>query len=143
MRNREILQRVNEAQDGTAVDLAACAEFVATLLHSATITHFMHLQVEGPGADAAHRALGDYYEGIVDAVDSVAEGIQGAHDVILQPYPAMFANSEEEPLAYMRKLREYVRVKRNTLPQDSEIKNEVDAVASLINRTCYRLARLK
>ena len=27
----------------------ATAEFIATLLHSATVTHFMHLQVEGEG----------------------------------------------------------------------------------------------
>lgn len=125
------------------INLEACAEFVGTLLHSATVAHFMHLQVEGAGADAAHRALGDYYDSIVDAVDSVAENIQGAHDVIIQPYPAMLATPDMEPLAYMRKLREYVRTARNTLPQDSEIRNEVDAVATLINRTCYRLQRLK
>lgn len=145
MRNVEIIKRTqtNEAQQGAGINQGACAEFVGALLHSATVTHFQHLQVEGAGADAAHRALAAYYDGIVEATDSVAECIQGAYDVIISPYPTMFANTMEEPLAYLRKLREYVRTKRRELPQDSEIQNEVDTIANLINRTCYRLARLK
>lgn len=134
-------QQEEESMDD--LDMGACAEFVGALLHSATVTHFYHLQVQGAGADAAHRALAAYYDGIVDATDTVAENIQGAYDVIIQPYAAMFAASTEEPLAYMKTLRQFVRTKRKALPQDSEIQNEVDAVATLINRTCYRLERLK
>lgn len=124
------------------MDMNATAEFVGVLLHSATLTHFKHLQVEGAGADAAHRALADYYDGIVEVVDTVAENIQGAYDVIIEPYPAMFASNVSEPLAYLKALREFVRTKRKELPQDSEIQNDIDAVASLINKTCYRLQRL-
>jgi DNA-binding ferritin-like protein len=143
MRNSEFIKRTNEAQQGKAINMAACAEFVGALLHSATVTHFQHLQVQGAGADAAHRALADYYDGIVDAVDSVAENIQGAYDTIIKPYPAMYATATDEPLDYLKKLRDFVRAKRADLPQDSEIQNEVDNIATLINRTCYRLERLK
>jgi DNA-binding ferritin-like protein len=145
MRNTEFIKRTgtNEAQEGKAINMAACAEFIGALLHSATVTHFQHLQVEGAGAHAAHRALGDYYDDIVGVTDSVAENIQGAYDVIIKPYPAMYADATDEPLAYLKKLREYVRAKRAELPQDSEIQNEVDSIATLINRTCYRLQRLK
>lgn len=125
------------------MDMNATAEFVGVLLHSATLTHFKHLQVEGVGADAAHRALGAYYDEIVEAVDTVAENIQGAYDIIIEPYPSMFAGNSNDALAYMKGLREYVRTKRKELPQDSEIQNDIDAVASLINKTCYRLERLK
>lgn len=125
------------------MDMKATAEFVGVMLHSATLAHFKHLQVEGAGADAAHRALAAYYEAIVDAVDEIAENIQGAYDLIIEPYPPMFSNQASEPLAYMKGLREYVRTKRKELPQDSEIQNDIDEVAKLINRTCYRLERLK
>lgn len=123
--------------------LIAAAEFVGTLLHSATVTHFKHLQVEGQGSYAAHKALGAYYEEIIELVDDVAEAIQGAHDVILGPYATQFDNNSDEPLAYMVKLREYVRTKRKEIPQDSEIQNEVDNIANLINSTCYKLTRLQ
>lgn len=125
------------------MDMNATAEFVGVLLHSATLTHFKHLQVQGAGADAAHRALGAYYDEIVEAVDTVAENIQGAYDIIIEPYPSMFAGNTSDALAYLKGLREYVRTKRQELPQDSEIQNDIDAVASLINKTCYRLERLK
>lgn len=125
------------------MDMNATSEFVGVLLHSATLAHFKHLQVEGVGADAAHRALAEYYDEIVDAVDTVAENIQGAYDLIIEPYPPMFAGNTAEPLEYIKGLREYVRTKRQELPQDSEIQNDIDAIASLINKTCYRLERLK
>lgn len=121
----------------------ACGEFIGTLFHSATITHFMHLQVEGLGSDAAHRALGTYYEEIVGLVDTVAENIQGAYDIIIAPYPSVFTEDHLPPLEYLQALRQYVRDKRKELPQDSEIQNDIDAIASLINSTCYRLMRLK
>lgn len=122
---------------------SAAADFIGMMLHSATVAHLKHLQVEGEGSYAAHKALGSYYEGIVELVDGVAEAMQGAHDIIFEPYATQFDNNTDAPLEYMTKLREYVRTKRKELPQDSEIQNEVDNIANLINSTCYKLARLK
>ena len=143
MRNFDFIGRKVTEQQATPVNVPACAEFIGAMLHSATITHFMHLQVTGVGSNAAHQTLAAYYDAIVEATDAVAEVIQGAYDLIITPYPTMFANTTDEPLAYLKKLREYVRTKRASLPQDSEIQNEVDNIANLINRTCYRLERLQ
>lgn len=125
------------------MDVKPIAEFIGTLLHSATITHFMHLQAEGEGSYAKHIALGDYYDEIVDAVDAVAECIQGAYDILIDQYPNAYANTSADALEYMKSLRAYVRNKRTDLPQDSEIQNEIDTIANLINRTCYKLTRLR
>lgn len=122
---------------------SATAEFIATLLHSATITHFMHLQAEGEGSYAKHKALGAYYDGIVDLVDNLAESIQGAMGAIIKPYPQMMANSDAEPLDYIQGLQEYVKAKRLDLPQDSEIQNEIDSIMTLLNSTAYKLERLR
>ena len=119
------------------------AEFIGTLLHSATIAHFMHLQAEGEGSYAKHIALGDYYDGIVGLVDTLAESIQGAYDVILTPYPVTFGNPDMDALEYISACRDYVRQERGNLPQDSEIQNEVDSIATLLNSTCYKLTRLR
>lgn len=125
------------------LDLIKVAEFIATLRNSSTITHFMHLQVVGEGSLARHEALGEYYEAIVPLVDSVAEQIQGAYDVIIAPYPPAFGNVDMEAFEYAKSLRAYVRNVRASLPQDSEIQNEVDEIAKLINKTCYKLNRLR
>ena len=125
------------------MDKELTAQFIGTLLHSATVTHFKHWLVTGVGSDAAHRALGDYYDEIVELVDSLLESIQGAYDELVEPYPPSFDNSPLEPLGYMRALRQYVRTQRAGLPQDSEIQNEIDSIATLINHTVYRLTFLK
>jgi DNA-binding ferritin-like protein len=120
------------------------AEFIATVRNSATIAHFMHLQVEGEGSYAKHKALEAYYDAMPDLIDSVAEQIQGAYDVIIAPYPAMLSGLRDpDELAYMQAMRDYVRQARGDLPQDSEIQNEVDEVAKLLNKTCYKLQRLR
>jgi hypothetical protein len=125
------------------LDINATAQFVGTMLHSATLAHFKHFQVEGVGSDAAHRALSDYYENIPDLVDTVTESIQGAYEELVGPYPSAFGNVDREPLDYIRGLRDYVRQERKKLPQDSEIQNEIDGIATLLNRTVYRLRFLK
>ena len=125
------------------MEMNKVAEFVATLLHSATVTHFMHLQTEGEGSFARHSALGAYYDSIVELVDGLAESIQGAYDEIIKPYPPMFGNYEGDALTYVKTLRDYVREARKELPADSEIQNEIDAIATLLNTTCYKLTRLR
>lgn len=119
------------------------AEFVGTLLHSATITHFMHLQAEGEGSYAKHVALAAYYDGIVELVDTLAESIQGLTDTIIEPYPTTFANVQADALTYIRSLMEYVRETRTQLPQESEIQNEIDNISTLLNSTAYKLSKLR
>lgn len=125
------------------LNVTATAQFIGTLLHSATLAHFQHFQVEGVGSDAAHRALADYYDAIPDLVDTVTESIQGAYEELVGPYPSAFGNVDRDPLAYIRGLRDFVRNEREKLPQDSEIQNEIDGIATLLNRTVYRLRFLK
>ena len=50
--------------------------------HSRTQAHVFHLRVKGPGAYAAHKALNDYYDGIVDLVDGLVESYQGKYGII-------------------------------------------------------------
>lgn len=125
------------------IDQQATSAFIATLLHSATLTHLQHFQVTGEGSDAKHRALADYYDGIVDLIDSLTESIQGAYDELIKEYPRTFGSPSPDPLEYMKALRQFVRDARKGLPQDSEIQNEIDGIATLINHTCYRLGFLR
>lgn len=118
-------------------------EFIGTLLHSAVIAHIMHLQAEGVGSFARHLALGEYYAAIPDLVDSVAEAIQGCYGKIVTGYPTTFANVETDPLAYMTSLKNYVAAARVDLPQESNIQNEIDVIATLIDSTLYKLTFLK
>lgn len=113
------------------------SEFIAMMLHSATVTHLMHFKTD---SYSEHKALQKYYEGIVDSVDSLAESIQGKHGV-LPIYTGAMTCVDGSALDYMTKMMDYVANRRGDLPMDSEIQNEIDNVANLINQTIDRLRR--
>lgn len=123
-------------KEESVMDKNAVSEFIGNLFHSATVTHFMHLQTR---SYAQHIALNTYYDEIIDLVDSVAETIQGCYGEIITGYPTMFANVSSEPLEYLRSLQKFVADTRKNMPQESNIQNEIDNVATLIDSTIYKL----
>jgi hypothetical protein len=123
-------------KEESKMEKSVVGEFVGTLLHSATITHFMHLRTR---SYAEHKALGAFYDEIVELTDSVAEAIQGCYQEIIEDYPTAFGNPSVEPLAYILSLKDFVAEMRTKLPQESNIQNEIDAIATLIDSTAYKL----
>ena len=119
--------------------MSSVGEFIGTLFHSGTLTHIMHLQAKAQGAYARHIALGEYYQEIIDLADSLAEDIQGLTGELISGYPQMYAATDVEPLQYLLNMQAYVKDNRDGLPADSEIQNDVDEIATLINHTIYKL----
>lgn len=118
-------------------------KFIGNLLHSATVTHLMHLQAQGEGSYAKHIALAAYYDGITDLVDAVAETIQGCYTELINDYPTSYSAILNDPVDYMASLKEYVAEARKDMPQQSNIQNEIDNIATLIDSTLYKLTFLR
>ena len=114
-------------------------EFFLTLLHAATNTHILHLQTK---SFAEHMALNTFYTELPELVDGVIEAVQGLTEQIIE-YPKDYYPPLDNGLDELLSLKEYVRDNRKVLPQDSEIQNEVDAIAKLIDSTIYKLKFLK
>ena len=110
------------------------AEFIAALLHSSTVAHFMHLSTD---SYSAHKALGHYYEDIIELTDDFAEAYQGRYNKI-KKYPEEF-HSSNDPVKYLKSLQKFVDDARGELPQDSEIQNIIDEISQLIDSTLYKL----
>jgi DNA-binding ferritin-like protein len=110
------------------------AEFIAALLHSSTVAHFMHLSTD---SFSAHKALRHYYEDIIELADDFAEAYQGRYNKI-KTYPEEF-HSGKEPVKYLKSVLAFVDEARKDLPQDSEIQNIIDEICQLIDRTLYKL----
>ncbi len=111
------------------------SEFLLVLLHSATNTHLLHWTTK---SYAEHQALGTFYQEMPELVDSLAEAMMGKFDQtpdFPQMYHAPAATGKEE----LEALKDYVEQARQALPQDSEIQNEVDNIANLINTTLFLL----
>lgn len=125
------------------MDQELVGEFIGSLLHSATITHIMHLQAVGEGSYAKHQALAAYYDGIVDLADGLAETIQGCEQTIITGYPKTFSVVARDPLSYMEALKQFVEVNRELISDESNIQNEIDTIVSLIDSTIYKLKFLR
>jgi hypothetical protein len=116
------------------------SQYISTLLASRTQAHIFHLQ---SNSYAQHIALGEYYDGIIDATDALVELIQGRYDIIRgYTSPATF-KEDNGTVSYFEALLKYVDLNRKSLPQDSNIQNQVDVVIDLVDSTLYKLKFLR
>ncbi len=110
------------------------ADFISTLLHSGTITHFMHLATD---SFAVHMALGGFYTEIIERTDDFAEAYSGCYEKI-KTFPENFHNAKD-PVRYLESLKDYVEKNRKAMPEESELQNIIDEIAALIDSTLYKL----
>ena len=96
------------------------AMFAAVLLHSATNTHFFHFSTN---SYAQHKALGNFYEGIVDLVDDYVEAYMGCYEQI-KIFPSSY-HQPKEPLKYLESLKSFVNDANKDLPKEQELVNIV------------------
>jgi hypothetical protein len=70
------LKRLKTSED------KAFATLVGNLFASTTAAHMLHLKVTGEGSYSQHKALGHYYEDVVDTLDKFIEAYQGTFGII-------------------------------------------------------------
>lgn len=119
---------------------AAAAGLIMRGFESRTAAHIAHLQTK---SYAAHKALGEYYDGIIDLVDSFAEGYQGIYGIIAQ-YPDYDEIEREKDMVKMlTNLRDWITAHRAEAGRgQTELENDIDSITSLINSTLYKLKHL-
>lgn len=117
------------------------AQLAAELMHSRTVTHQLHLS---SSSYAEHKALDDYYNGIVDLIDGLVESFQGKYTVIAS-YPEPKIKSSGTPIGYLMSLANYVEASRGKCCEstDSYLQNQIDEILDLIYSTLYKLRFLK
>jgi hypothetical protein len=116
------------------------AKFLSTLFNSRDQAHIFHLQTS---SYAAHKALGSYYEDIVDLIDKYAENFQGRYGIIRGYTPQRQYFEGDTVVKYFTGVSTYIDSIRTGLPQDSDLNNIVDEISSLVNSTIYKLKFLK
>ena len=117
-------------------------EYLGTLMQSRTQTHIYHLQTT---SYAKHVALQEYYEGIVDLIDSLAEAYQGKYDIITEyKMIGTLQNLQDESdiANYIEKIAKYCELKREKLPQNNFLTNIYDDIDVLLRSTHYKLSQL-
>lgn len=111
--------------------------FLMELMHARTNAHILHLRTK---SYAHHMALGDFYDGIGDHADAIAEAYQGRYGIV--EYPATPYKPENDPIMMIRSLRRYVDDNRTMVCHESEIQNLIDGAVELMDKTLYKLENL-
>ena len=124
---------------------SAAAELIMRGFNIRTLAHVLHLQTN---SYAAHKALNEFYDSVVDLVDSYAENVQGIYGIIMS-YPTMPAlsnsKSYRDGLIPIIEFRDWIRANRKncSASEESELQNVIDEIVSLCNSTIYKLRFLK
>lgn len=116
------------------------------LFESREMAHIYHLQVNGEqGSHAAHTALNEYYDSVLDLIDDLIETYQGQYGIV-DGYDVIDTNNTRttEKLAYFEELVEFVKHARKAISaEDTHLQNIIDEVVALIYRTLYKIRFLK
>jgi DNA-binding ferritin-like protein len=120
---------------------AAC---VSELMNAGTSFHKLHLKITGVGSYAAHKALNELYDAMPGHADDLAEGYQGASEMLLtySEVAPRTLNTVEDALGYIRELTAMVNSLQAKMPY-SELVNDLDTVKSTLNSAKYKLKFLK
>jgi len=109
------------------------------ILHSRTQTHIFHFKTK---SYAEHKALQDYYEGIIPLIDSYIEGFQGKYG-ILSGYKSMNYSEDISTKNIINYFNSLLVVISKTIVPDSYLKNILDSITELIRKTIYLILNLK
>lgn len=116
-------------------------EYFGTLQQSFVEIWKNHLQT---GKYAAHKALNEYYDEIIDKVDALIEawmGINGKVGNLTNTIDTDFDN----PIKYLTQLKKFTKEGRQELisEDDTELWSTIDDILNLIDSTLYKLKELK
>jgi len=113
--------------------------FVSALLHSSTAAHFLHLSSK---SYSEHKALGNYYEDILDVADKYAEAYQGHFGIIPMTAYIDDFKVQKDAKAYVSGLLDFAKSMRDQLPDEPDLQNIHDEIVGLIASTLYKLEQL-
>lgn len=114
------------------------AKFIATLMMSRTYTHLAHLKT---GSYAAHEALNDLYDGLVDLLDSFAEAAQGEFGKLDIPYINIMGSVDAPSKAIASHLKTLEKLGESC--SQGYLRSIVDGIVALYRSTLYKLNELK
>jgi len=116
-------------------------EMVCNILHSRNQAHVFHLQTQ---SFAEHKALNDYYDGVVALFDGIVESYQGKYGIIknFKTFKIEQYRNGKKTISYFERLLDIIEENRDSV-DDSYLQNQIDTVQELINSTIYKLRFLK
>lgn len=117
--------------------LMKASEFVGYLFLARDVAHSAHLATP---SYAQHKALQEFYEGIIPLTDDFAEAYQGRHELI-GPVALQRAEKNSEIVEFLQDSLDTIETGRYEVCEksDTAIQNIIDEIVGLYLSTLYKL----
>lgn len=112
------------------------SEFIGKLFSCRDVIHLAHLRTQ---SYAQHIALNNYYDSLLDLIDTLAESYQGIYGLLTISIPEI---KSEDPLTYITQVYKWIDSSRSIF-KESFIQNIIDEIQLLNAQTLYKLKNLK
>jgi hypothetical protein len=114
-----------------------CADFVGLLFLARDVAHSVHLNTR---SYSKHKALGHFYELIVEAADDFAEAYQGRHGLI-GPITLMTAKKTTNIVEFLEEQLKKIEGCRYEIVDktDMSLQQLIDNIIEIYLRALYRL----
>ncbi|WP_018265548.1 DUF5856 family protein [Methylosinus sp. LW4] len=110
----------------------------ALVSHIFALRNLAHLAHWSTGNYAAHMALGDFYEEIVEKIDAIVEIYQGRNALIGPVPPLVFDDADIIPR--IREEMDWLSANRAAIAAGDEvIGNQLDELGAIFGRALYKL----
>lgn len=117
-------------------------QLISRVFHSRNVAHWSHWRAKGTGSYAQHVALGDFYDGVIDALDPLVEAYQGAYDLV-GAIPAG-KNADTDILKHLQADAEWIEQNHEAICQGNRaIANLIDSLTGVYLSAIYKLRNLK
>ena len=117
-------------------------ELISRVFYARNLAHFAHWRAKGEGSFAKHMALGEFYDGVIDAIDPLVEAYQGAYDLIGNiPAPE---NMQKDPLKCLEADAAWIEENHEKICKGNRaIANLIDTVTGVYLSAIYKLKHLR
>lgn len=115
--------------------------FMGKLFQLRDEIHLNHLRVSGVGSYAAHKALNEFYDEILNLTDGLIESYQGKYGIIDIVIPSASKSDSIKCLEELAKLTDGGPAYK--MFTETWIQNQLDEISALTYQTLYKLKNLK
>jgi len=115
----------------------SCAEFIGCMFLARDVAHSVHLNTR---SFAKHKALGGFYDNVIDLADKFAEAYQGRHGLI-GPISLHSARKTSNITEFLEDSLKEIEDMRHKVcdKSDTALQNIIDEIVGLYLTTLYKL----
>lgn len=116
-------------------------ELISKLLLARNVAHMWHWKVR---SFSLHLALGELYDNILSLTDELMEMYMGAYGtdahIDIDPVNTF---SDQDPIEFIRELHMYLKLAKETIPQDGFLINKYEELQGVVSQTKYKMENLR